>query len=97
MNMKTKFTLLIASLAAITSSAFAGPSDSAVFALKAAKEQQQNTATVVTSSDFKTVLVPNGKGGFIARAERDTATPSIALSKSPKAKACESSACCAKR
>jgi hypothetical protein len=45
----------------------------------------------------KWVLVPNGKGGFTPKAERESATTSIALSKSNnKGAGCTSASCCAK-
>jgi hypothetical protein len=98
--MKTKLVLLFTALASLTSYSIAGPSDSIAIASAHGNQQVRQNAVSGTSNDssaaVKWVPSPNGKGGFVARAERDASTASIALTKSPKTQACSGSACCAK-
>lgn len=95
--MKTKLTLL---LSALTLSAYAGPSDSVAFAIRAAKEyaaKSEGQATVAhnDSGPSKYVPAPNGKGGVVLVRSNGPATTNIALFKS-KGASNECAACCAK-
>lgn len=88
--MKTILTLL---LSALTLSVYAGPSDSADFGMRAAREYAAKSTgtTAVARHDYtETKWVPylNSKGGVEMRQERVPATTNIALVKSSKDK-CE--------
>jgi hypothetical protein len=90
----------------MTTYTFAGPSESAAFALQAAKERREHATAPVTSPDVKWVMVPDGKGGFKPKAEPvdTTTTSSIALFKSKtdsnstscNSKTCNSGSCAVK-
>lgn len=99
--MKTKLTLLVAALAFIGVS-YAGPSDSAAFAIRHAREsaaRNQGQSVVVANVNSSASYVPSSSGkGVVQTSTGDDQVTSIALFKSSKkAPATVGSACCAKK
>lgn len=91
--MKTKLTLLLTTLA-FCAPAFAGPSDSAAFAIRHAREAaqaQQTVAVADNSGPINYVPSSSGKGGLVTQANHGSTN--IALFKSKKGSA-ECSSCC---
>jgi hypothetical protein len=92
--MKTKLTLVLTTLAFVVP-AFAGPSDSAAFAIRHAREAAQANQTVVVADNSGPInYVPSssGKGGTVV-AQSNRGSTNIALFKSKKSSA-ECSSCC---
>src|SRR5690242_7263924 len=92
--MKTKLTFLVTALA-LTGGAFAGPSDSAAFAIRHAREAAEaNRAVAVANNSGPVAYVASssGKGGTVVAQNNQGAT-NIALFKSKKSSS-ECSSCC---
>ena len=84
-----KFTLLLSALALVgVTSVFAGPSDAAAFAMRAANERA--ATQTVASSEVKYVATNHSKGGSTIAQTRDNEATSIALMKSKKGDSCSS-------
>lgn len=92
-----KHTLLLSALALVgVTTAVAGPSDAAAFALRHANSQSSSTRTVA-ASDVKYVTTSNNKGGTTITSVRDSEATSIALMKSSKGDSCCSGGSCKAR
>jgi hypothetical protein len=90
--MKTKLTLLLTAFALVTP-AFAGPADSAAFAIRHAREAEarQAVAAANNSGPITYVASSSGKGGTVI-AQNNTGATNIALFKSKKSSS-ECSSC----
>ena len=98
--MKTKLTLFLAAVA-FTGMSYAGPSESANYAIRHAQElaNRANAPMVAAASDtssYRITTAPSGKG-VIRVPNNDAGATNIALFKSSKKGSCASAACCAKK
>jgi len=98
--MKTKLTLFLAAVA-LTGMSYAGPSESAAFAIRAAQANATRTDTPIAaatsdSNSVKYMTAPSGKG-VVRVPGGDAGVTNIALFKSSKKTSCDSGACCAKK
>ncbi len=94
--MKTKSTLLLATLVAVGfgSLAFAGP-DQQTMEMRQQAASQPASRAAADDSGTHYVANPSGKGGTVVRSDSGAST-SIALFKSSKKKSCDQGSCCAK-